>query len=351
MATTSETIPLAELIERCRKIAAASGMDETDALIIVEALVNADIRGVTSHGLVRLAPYIRAITEGHINPRPCVNVEWRRGATARLDGDNGLGQIGGHYAMREALELAALYGIGMAMLHNTNHTGMLGHYAQTAAEEGMIGFCVTNGPAVMAPWNGADALLSNNPFAWGVPGEFPIVFDVACSVAARGRIRAAAKAGDRLPDGWALDAEGNPTTDPISAMSGTVLPFGGHKGYGLAVINEVLAGVLPGALLSFEISKASLDEGAKSFDSWRNGMLCIAISPAAIGCESDVLHGVGRLRDVVSRARSASGERVLLPGQLEWESSRRAESSGLAISADLRQEWKRLELELGVANS
>lgn len=323
-----------------------AGLGDEDADLLAGGLVNAEMRGVSSHGVGRLPAYIRGFAAGHLNPRPTLAIVRERAAAVTVDGDNGLGLVVGQRAMDIAVARAKACGVGVVAVRNSNHSGMLAEHVLRAAEQNAVGYFTSNGPALMALWGGRTPVVSNNPFAYAVPRSSgpSIVLDMACSAAARGRIRLAAGRGEPIPTGWALDANGAPTTDPHSAMAGTVLPFGQHKGSGLAVINELLAAALPGATLSFAVSRAFLEEGATTLDSWAIGHLAMALDVAAF--DDPEAYG-RRVEQFVERARS-SGDDVLLPGELEHRRREECLTGGIPLAVTTRRELRRLADEIGV---
>lgn len=312
--------------ERC-------GVPERDRALVAEALLQADLRGIPTHGSYRLPAYSRALASGELNPTPDVRRVSGRGAVELLDADNGLGLVAGQLAMDRAIELAREHGVGVVGVRRSNHAGMLAVHAMRAAAAGMIGFFVCNAPGLMAPFGGRDPLLSNGPLAWAIPrkGE-PLVADMACSVAARGKIRMRAEAGEALPEGWAVDAEGRPTTDADAAMHGVILPMAEHKGYALAVINEILSSSLTGAVLSMNISKAFLQPGARAYDSWGTGHLALALDPTAFVPIEEFERSVDELTEALEGSRPAVGsDGVLIPGDPELARSELGLREGIEL--------------------
>ncbi len=223
------------------------GVPARDAERILRFLVEANLRGVDSHGVARLPFYVRRMVKGLINPRPRPRVLRQRGACALLDADNGLGVLVGQQAMARAMRLARRFGVATVVVRNSNHYGAAGQHCEQAAADGMIGLSTSNGEACLPPWGGRHPFFSNNPFALAAPSRrFPLVVDFATSVATRGGLMLARQTGTPIPEGWALDAEGRPTTDPAAAASGSLLPIAGPKGYALAMALEILCGVLGG---------------------------------------------------------------------------------------------------------
>ncbi len=339
---------LEAFVLRC---AGAVSMPPQNARQFAYGLVEADLRGVGSHGAMRLPAYARALHQGVINARPSVERVRDKAAIEVLDGDNGLGVVLGQIAMVRAVELARMYGIGAVSVRNSNHTGMLAAHLTPAIEASMIGFFTSTGPAIMAPWGGVEPRLGNGPLAYGVPrrGFEPIILDMAASATNRGRIRQFAVAGKELPDGWALDGSGTPTRDATAALQGVVLPAAGHKGYGLAFINEILGGVLVGATLAAAMPREFLKEGSRVLDSWQCGHLAIAIDIAAFGDKDDFFDELEVLSASMKSSPLATGfEEILLPGELEWRNRTRQLNDGIAIDATTVAKLDELADELGI---
>lgn len=341
----------ADLETFVRSVCTATGVPSADAELMTKALVEADLRGVTSHGCARLPAYARALQSGIVNPAPAVTRIRGGHAIEVLDGDNGLGLVLGHRAMTRAVELARTAGIGAVTVRNGNHTGMLAAHLGPATSATMIGYFTSNAPAIMAPFGGRDPLLSNGPLAYGIPtrGD-PLVLDMAASATNRGRIRQYAQAGQPLPPGWALDEHGNETTDAAAALRGVVLPMGGHKGYGLAVVNEVLAGVLPGALLAVDMPRDFLKEGSRVLDSWSSGLLAVAIDIAAIADTEEFLDRVEAFLVRLRSSRPAPGrDGVLVPGDIERERRVSQLRDGVELAPPVVAALEELAEEMSVA--
>src|ERR1700756_79308 len=232
------------------------GVPEEDARTAATVLQAADLRGIDSHGVARLHSYFDMLTLGRINPSPEIKVLRSTPSTATIDGDNGLGLVVGPHANRFAMDMAERFGSGWVSVQNTNHYGIAGYYVLKALERNLIGWAMTNSTKLVAPLWGAERMLGTNPIAIGFPGkeEPPIVIDMATSAAAYGKIEIARRRGEPIPEGWAVDSEGRDTTDPNDMINGgALLPLGsdpergGHKGYALAIMVDVLCGALSGA--------------------------------------------------------------------------------------------------------
>ncbi|WP_337997799.1 Ldh family oxidoreductase [Oleispirillum naphthae] len=231
------------------------GVPASDAATAAEILVSADLQGIGTHGVRRLGPYVARLRDGVFAPAPTIRIDRTAPATALVDGGGGLGPVVGVRGLSTALEIAAETGIAYVGCRNSQHFGALAPYARRAAEAGMICLLGSTAFATMAPWGGREVRIGNNPIGLGAPrrGAPPFILDIALSVAARGKMRLAQQRGEAIPPGWALDAEGRPTTDPLEGLKGFVLPIGGHKGYGLALAVDILAGVLTGGAVSPEV--------------------------------------------------------------------------------------------------
>ncbi|HLZ10467.1 MAG TPA: Ldh family oxidoreductase, partial [Chloroflexota bacterium] len=225
------------------------GQPPGDTAIVADSLVQADLRGVSSHGVVRVPTYVAGLRDGSINPRPALDVVVDSGSRAVVDGDNGMGQVAAQRATELAIDLARRHGIGAVGLRRSRHCGAMAYWANQALAADCIGIATTNAGLNMAPTGGRDKIVGNNPVAIAVPTnlQWPFVLDMATSVVAGGKLDVAAIRGEKIPLDWATDTDGRPTDDAVVGRRGLLLPVGGPKGYGLAVILDVLSGVLTGA--------------------------------------------------------------------------------------------------------
>ena len=243
------------LREFAARILNETGVQKADAQSIAEVLVEADLRGVDSHGVTRLAGYIQLMEADRVNPRPNIRCLKDSGTTLLFDGDRGVGILAARHAMDSVIKRTEEGGIACATLRNISHTGMIGWYTMRAARKGMIGIAMNNGPCMVPPFGGKDPLLATNPISIAAPGStHPVVLDMATTVVAAGKIRLAEKRGDTIPDYWALDREGVPTTDPTEAIQRGFFQWtGDYKGFGLALMVEILTGVLSGGLFGHDV--------------------------------------------------------------------------------------------------
>lgn len=245
-----------EVVERLvADVAEAAGVLPEDARLFAGALVDADVQGASTHGVSRLAIYVRRMQRGLIDPRGELRVEQQAPAVLVADAGGGLGQVQTLKVLERLYPLASRYGLASATIRNSQHFGALSYYCGLAAERDMILLAMTNCEPAMPPHGASEAYFGTNPIAASFPtgsGD-AIKVDLATSIVARGNIIAAARRGEPIPEGWALDPEGRPTTDPEAALAGAVLPMAGHKGYALAVLVEALSGVLSGAAIGGDV--------------------------------------------------------------------------------------------------
>lgn len=309
------------------------GMPETDAEAAAEILVSADLQGIDTHGVRRLGPYVARIRDGVFNPRPEIRVAARTAAAAVVDGGDGLGPVVGLKGLRLAVELAAAAGVGYVACRNSQHFGALAAYARHAAAAEVVCLMGTTAFATMAPWGGREVRVGNNPLGIAAPRRNapPFILDIAMSVAARGKLRLAQERGEAIPPGWALDAHGNPTTDPLEGLKGFVLPIGGHKGYGLALAVDILAGVLAGGAVSSEVGSLFQQNRAPQ----RVGHFFIAIDPARLlGRDVYDRRMEEMCRAMTEVAPLDPARPVMLPGEMEARTLADRSARGIPMNLD-----------------
>lgn len=234
-----------QLYEFCKRVFMANGFSDQDAHVAADSLVRAELEGAGSHGISRLPIYVRRIREGRIAAKPDYR-ETRTGSVIRVDGGNGLGQVVAARALQQAFPLAEELGMVGIFIRGSNHFGTAAYFCQMACERQMALIAMTNSPPGIPPWGGKQAFLGTNPIAFGFPTreEPPIIVDMSSSVVARGKIILANKEGRPIPPGWAIDQDGEETTDAGAALQGAVLPLGGPKGYALAMAVEMMSAIL-----------------------------------------------------------------------------------------------------------
>lgn len=309
-----------------------AGLSEEHARITTDSMILADLRGVKSHGIVRLPTYIERIEKGVTVLNAPMKYERNMGAVALLDAANGLGQIAGNLAMNEAIRIARMYGIGMVGVKNSNHFGIASYYSMMALDQGMIGVVMTNASPAIAPFGAIEPLFGTNPVSVAVPaGSYrPIVLDMSMSVVARGKIRYADLVGETIPEGWGLDKDGNPTTDPAAALKGSLVPIGGAKGSGLAFVVDILCGLLTGSSQTGEVANVTDTSGPA-----KTGHVFMAIDighfmePEAFAKSMEA--SVGKVKAM----KSKTGSPIYMAGEIEFGLTDKLQKEGLALDGDV----------------
>lgn len=326
-------VPLPALFSFCRDVLKAVGLSSESAKRVARSLTEADARSLSSHGVVRLLPvYVRRLEQGTTNPTPTIRTVQRRGGAALIDADNAPGQVAGHAAMDLAIELARSDGVGTVGVRKSSHFGFGALFVEQASDAGMIGLALTNASSNMPPAGGRSRYFGTNPLAIGVPsdGEYPLVLDMSTSVVARGKIVMAEMEGRTIPTGWAIDSRGYPTEDPAAALLGAVLPMAGYKGSGLALMIDVLSGVLTGAAFGGHVVDL-YDEGGGAQNV---GHLFVAIDVDAFMSVPTFKARLAQfVTEVRSQPRMPGVDRIYLPGEMEFESRERAVQAGVRVSA------------------
>jgi LDH2 family malate/lactate/ureidoglycolate dehydrogenase len=306
------------------------GLSARHAAEVTDTLVAAELRGTVSHGVMRLPFYVRRLQDGGAKRDPSIRIVQEDLGTALVEGDGALGQITATYCTRLSIAKARQCGVGCVTARGSDHIGAVGYYAMLAAREGMIGIGWTNSFPGMAPWGGRENRICNNPLAVAVPAgrHDPIVLDMAMSVVAGGKVRMAAKLGERIPLGWVVDKSGRNTEDPNDLPAGgALLPFG-YKGYGLAVIGEVLSGILSGARILSEIPQwfACPDQPVG------NGHFHLTLD---IGRFVPIAQFTARVDEMIDRLKSTPPmegvEEVLVPGEPEARAARERQRDGIPL--------------------
>lgn len=308
-------IPRRLLTETVAAIFLDCGMSARDAGVVAESLVHADLRGIHSHGVLRVEDYVAKLTRDGVDPAGEPRVVSSRGGAISVDGGNAMGQVAVAFAMQAAIARAAETGIAYAAVGNSNHCGTMHYYVSMALARDMIGLCGTNALPTMAPWGGAEKLVGINPLGIAIPGGRlgPFVLDFAFGETAHGKIRVYAQKGAPIPDGWAFDAEGRPTTNARAALDGLIRPIGSHKGVGMGMAVGMLSTLLSGA--GYGTRSGNMVDGAVA---GRDGQFCIALDPSFF-VDPDILKTeVDDILAEIRNGRRAPGvDRLLTPGEME----------------------------------
>lgn len=336
------------LIQFCAQVFLKLGVPQEQADSMAENLVQADLEGVASHGVVRLPIYAERLRAGVINPRPHVRAVSETATTAVVDGDNGMGQWVGVRAMQMAIDKALSGCCAFVSVRNSNHYGAAGYYARMAVAHQMIGLSFTiGGINHMTPWGGAQAMLGNNPFAVAFPAgaERPVVLDMACSVAARGKIIVASKDLSPIPGDWAVGPDGEATTDPIEALKGFMLPIGGPKGYALTLTIGLLSTMLSGAAFGTEVTDMYEDLEHPQNIGHLFGVLPIACFEEIETYQRRMDKAIHEIRSV---ARAKGVERIYLPGEREELLAEEYRRRGIPVKKAVWSELMEVGEKLGV---
>jgi L-2-hydroxycarboxylate dehydrogenase (NAD+) len=354
-----KVFPIEALREFSTRVFLHFDVTPDDAAQAADVLASADLRGIDSHGVARLYSYFGMLSEGHINPKPRIKTVRSTLSTATIDGDNGLGLVVGPQANRIAMDMAEKAGSGWVSVCNTNHFGIAGYYVLQALDRDLIGWAMTNTTKLVAPLWGAERMLGTNPIAIGFPSkdEPPIVLDMATCAAAYGKIEIARRRGEDVPSGWCIDSQGRSTTKPDDMIDGgALLPLGsdrergGHKGYGLAVMVDMLCGPLSGAnwgpfappfALRQEIPKRSVGKGiGHFFGAMRIGGF---IDPDSFKRQVDEYIRVFR---ATKPAPGTTGP--LIPGDPEREAEKLRREKGVPLLLPVLEDLREISRKTGI---
>ncbi|MBL7047850.1 MAG: Ldh family oxidoreductase [Candidatus Marinimicrobia bacterium] len=310
-----------------------SGAGKEESQIVAQVMIKADMRGIPTHGIYFLPMLLDRIKLGLLEvPTKMLTIS-DEGAVVHLDGGNGLGQVAAEKGMQMSIQKASQNGIGLTLIRNTNHIGVLAYYSALAAKEGMIGICMSSSAAAIAPWGGTEAFFGTNPFSLAAPGTdgFPIVLDMSTSVTARGKIRMAQRKSEKIPFDWAIDKNGIPTNDPNEALNGTLLPIGGPKGYGLAFFIDLMCGILSGSKFSREISTFH-----KPLSPTGVGIMTIAIDISRFMPLDTFLEIIkNHANSIRFSEKGQNVDRIYLPGEIEASKENEAYKEGIEIDPDV----------------
>jgi LDH2 family malate/lactate/ureidoglycolate dehydrogenase len=339
---TNRMVAHSDLLGFAVRVFETSGADADNALIVAEHLVEASLRGVDSHGVVRIPVYVQGISDREIDPRAKPEIVKETVTTAVVDGNRGFGQVAALLSTRTAGQKAKKSGTAAVAAKNLNHVGVLGYYGAVLARDGLVGQAYTSGFPRAAPWGGKEKLFGTNPICYAFPvreGE-PIVIDIATTAVAGFKIIQAAKAGRTIPEGWAVDPDGAPTTDPKLGMEGSMMPMAGHKGYGLAVSAEILSRILSGNPQRKMTKEVAYTQG---------GFFVEAIQVGAFREEDDYYREVAELIAKIKNSAPAKGfDRVMLPGEPETISKALRLKEGIPVEATTWREFEEVAAKLSV---
>lgn len=324
----------------------AVGLPPSDAEQVAQLMILADLRGAEGHGIFRLPQYVRRIRAGGMNVRPNIRVLHEAEAMALVDGDDGMGHLVMRFAAQVAMDKAKRAGMAWVGVRQSNHAGPAALYAMMPLEQEMIGIYTAVGSANhLPPWGGIDLLLSTNPIAFAIPAleEPPIVLDMATTVAAYGKVKTKAQRGEQMPEGWMIDALGRSLTDPKRAEEGFLLPIGGYKGYGLALVFGLLAGTLNGAAFGRDVIDFNKDDKTPT----NTGQVIVALDISRFSPVEAFKRSVDEVIREMRDSRKMPGvERIRLPGEQSHATWLERSAAGVPINDILFKDLQRLASDL-----
>lgn len=324
----------------------AMGVPPTQAALVADSLVQADLWGHQSHGVMRLFWYAARLRSGAMAAETVPILDDGAGAIAAMDGGGGMGQVVAEAAMRHAIDLAQSHGIGAVAVRNSGHFGTAMYFTRMAAEAGCIGFLSTNASPAMAPWGGQDKRVGTNPWSWAAPAgrHPPMMLDISNTAVARGKLYLAKQRGEAIPDSWAMAPDGAATTDPTAGIAGTILPMAGHKGFGISVIMDVLSGVLSGSRFGASVVGPYLAEGTSGV-----GHLALVINIAATRPLQEFSRDMEQLiEELKTTPRRPGVEELFYPGEPEAQSDAALRKTGLTLPEATAEELRVQARDIGV---
>jgi len=341
-------LPDSRLREVTRRILVAAGASSRGAMLAADAMVAANLRGVDSHGVQLLAAYVKQIEAGGIDGRAEGRVVSESGATMVFDGANAMGHVVSDTCCGHAARLARSHGLGMVVARGSNHFGAAAYWAQKLSGEGMIGIVMCNSSPRVAPWQGKEGRFGTNPLCVSLPVEPPDAWllDMATTTVAANKIyNLVSKGGDTIPSGWAMDSDGVPTTDAQTAIQGLLMPLGGYKGSGLAMMVEILCAVLSGGAMSTEVGGLYVTQRRSA-----TSQMFLAIEAGRFMPQEEF---AARVRQLVAHTKAvapAKGyDEVLVAGDPEWRAEELRRREGIPLAADVWENISALAARLGVS--
>lgn len=321
-----------ELYACAYEISLAVGESPEGAKIVADNLILADLRGINTHGTYLLTPIVNRVSTSCLSLPTKTTIVTDEGAVAVIDGGDGLGPVAGKYAVDLSIERAARYGISIVLIRRTNNLGALAYYTEMVAREGMISIMSCNAAPAMAPWGGARAFLGTNPIAIAAYTGKDLLFsaDMATSIVARGKIRKAARENKSIPNDWALDEEGNLTTDPVSALNGVLLPMGGPKGSALALTVDIISGILAGAEHAPNIKSFHGTEGKTGV-----GASLISIDIRKFMKLEEFTSSISEYFSEIKALKKANfATEIYIPGEIEYQNELNNLKNGILIEEE-----------------
>lgn len=330
---------IAFIRERAESALISKAVPVQDAKVVVDSMLEADICGVNTHGIKMLMPYLNKIENQAFNVGGGIKPLKQSPSFTVIDASNAIGAVAASHAVDVCVERASEYGMHTAFVRHCNTFGPAFYYVEQMAKRGMIGFVCSNAPAAMPAFNGLEVMLGTNPMAFACPsrGEGNVVLDMATSIVAKSRFEMARIKGEKLQEGWALDSEGKPTTDPVEAIKGFVLPMAGFKGYGIAMAIDILSGFLSGASYLNKVNKFYSSNGA----GMDVGQMFISINPAMV-YEGDFLGDMDGYIQTLRNSRVVEGKTIAIPGDDRVARRKESLEKGIVLADDTVQKLENL---------
>ncbi|WAA09008.1 Ldh family oxidoreductase [Fervidibacillus albus] len=333
----------------CQNVLVKLGVPSEHAYIVTDSLITANLEGVDSHGISRLAIYGKRLKDKRINPKPNIKIDKKGTSVLLVNGDNGLGQVASFYAIQRGIELVKKTGVCAIGIRQSNHFGTASYYMQYACKHQVAAIGFTNSPPGIAPWGGKKPFFGTNPIAFGFPTKdgASVIIDLSTSVVARGKIILAAKQNECIPNGWAINEDGIETNDPKEALNGAVLPFGGAKGSALALAVEILTGVLSGATYGPYVNNIYSDD---SNNPANVGHFFVLLDVAKFMPVDDFSHHLQELLNDMKNIPTISGvSEIRYPGERRKRERDKRLKIGIPLSEEVVKELKLLGQSLNLA--
>lgn len=350
MTNEGQRVPFARLKNFCQQAYRKVGVPAAEAEIVADLLVRSDLRGVETHGVTRLPIYIQRLQKGYVRRVSQITVVRERGATAFLDAHGSMGHIAAYRAMQKVLEKAEEYGIGWVSVKDSGHFGVAGLFPMMALKKDFIGYVCSNSAPMMFPWGGRERIIGNNPLAYALPAQEyqPVVLDFSLSVVSAGKLILCRKKGEKIPLGWAFDKNGLPTENPYAGYEGggSLAPVGGHKGYGLVLVHEMLTAILTGGKWTRNI-KSLYEEDPSGIQGTCHSFM--ALDPECfIGREEFKKNMDAYIKSIKESAKAPGVEEILVPGEPEYRTEQKFLKEGIPLATNTVKELDSLALSLEI---
>ncbi|MBM4330617.1 MAG: Ldh family oxidoreductase [Deltaproteobacteria bacterium] len=347
-----QRVSFEDLKNFCAQAYQKVGVPDAEAEIVADLLVRSDLRGVDTHGVTRLPIYIQRLQKGYVRPACTISVVKEKGPTAFLEAHGSMGHMAAYRAMEKAIEKAEEFGLGWVSVKDSGHFGVAGLFPMMALKKDLIGYIVSNSAPMMFPWGGRERIIGNNPLAYAFPAgqRQPVVLDFSLSVVSSGKLILCRKKGERIPLGWALDKNGLPTEDPYEGYEGggSLAPVGGHKGYGLVLVHEMLTSVLMGGKWTknikslYEEDKSGIQGTCHSF---------MALDPDCFIGREAFKKNMDRYIDSIKESAKAKGtDEILVPGEPEYRTELKLLKEGIPLPPNTVKELTAMAESLGVSH-